>query len=140
MSRVDFYQLPDAGNPEHFTCDLAGKIHRQQLELYILADSREHADKLDELMWTFNDISFLPHSMIDANGADKQSITIGWDNLPAKSKEVLINLSSGIPEMANDFERVVEIVAPLEADKQQARDRYKQYQQNGYELHYHDLK
>jgi DNA polymerase-3 subunit chi len=140
MSRVDFYQLSDAGNPEHFTCDLAGKIHRQQLELYILADSREHADKLDELMWTFNDISFLPHSMIDANGADKQSITIGWDNLPAKSKEVLINLSSGIPEMATDFERVVEIVAPLEADKQQARDRYKQYKQNGYELHYHDLK
>ena len=139
MPRVDFYVLPDAGDPEQFTCELAGKIHRQQLELYILASSREHAGKLDNMLWTYKDISFLPHSLIDADDVEQQSITIGWDDIPSKSKAVLINLSSGIPEMANDFDRIVEIVAPVEAEKQQARDRYKQYRHSGYELHNHVL-
>jgi DNA polymerase-3 subunit chi len=137
MPRVDFYILPEQGVRERFTCDIASKIHRQQLELYIHTASKEEATALDDLLWTFKDISFLPHSLVGADNTD--TITIGWEGMTASPRTVLINLSSEVPEFANDFERIVEIVPPEAAYKQQARQRYKQYREAGFELHNHEI-
>ena len=139
MSRVDFYILAEQGNRERFTCDIATKIRQQELQLYIHTGSREEAVVLDDLMWTFKDISFLPHSLVDADDSNTSTITIGWQGMTAKSNEVLINLSTTVPEFVGNFERIVEIVAPDDPDKQQARARYLHYRQAGFELHNHNL-
>jgi len=139
MPRVDFYVLPEQGSRERFACDIATKIRQQKLQIYIHAGSAEEATTLDDLLWTHRDISFLPHSLIDAEDSDTNTITIGWDGMTAKHNEVLINLGTGIPEYAGSFDRIVEIVAADEAHRQQARDRYKQYRQASFELHKHDL-
>lgn len=94
---------------------------------------------LDNLMWTFKDISFLPHCLIDADDSDSSTITIGWQGTTAKSNEVLINLSTTVPEFVDSFERIVEIVAPDNPNKQQARARYLHYREAGCELHNHNL-
>lgn len=94
---------------------------------------------LDDLMWTFKDISFLPHSLIDADDSNTSTITIGWQGMTTKSNEVLINLSTAVPEFVASFERIVEIVAPDDHSKQQARERYTHYRQAGFELHNHNL-
>ncbi len=140
MPRVDFYILSEQGSRERFTCDIATKIRQQELQLYIHADSREEASILDDFMWTHKDISFLPHSLLDADDAGTNSITIGWQGMSSKSTEVLINLSTSIPDFATDFDRIVEIVPPNDPYKQQARERYKQYRQAGFELENHDLR
>lgn len=138
MPRVDFYILPNQGTRERFTCDIASKIHRQKLDLYIHASSREEARLLDDFMWTYKDISFLPHGLINEN-TGSNTITIGWEGEVSNNKEVLINLSSDVPEFVDNFERIIEIVPPDDADRQRARDRYRQYRQAGFELHNHDL-
>ncbi len=138
MPRVDFYILPEAGTRERFTCEIAGKIYRQQLGLHIHTCSREEARILDDFLWTYKDISFLPHCLID-DVDDTSSITIGWEGTAENSREVLINLSTHVPGFVTSFDRVVEIVPPDDPGKQQARDRYRQYQEAGYELHKHDL-
>jgi DNA polymerase III subunit chi len=140
MPRVDFYILPEQGSRERFTCDIAAKIRQQNLQLYIHADSREEASMLDDLLWTHKDISFLPHSLLDADDADTNSITIGWQGMSSKNTEVLINLSTSIPDFVKDFDRIVEIVPPDDPYKQQARERFKQYRQAGFELENHDLR
>ena len=89
---------------------------------------------LDDLMWTYKDISFLPHGLID-DDADGNTITIGWEGEVSNSNEVLINLSSNVPEFVDNFKRIIEIVPADNADKQRARDRYRQYRQAGFELH-----
>jgi len=94
---------------------------------------------LDDLMWTFKDISFLPHSLVDADDSNPGTINIGWQGMTAKSNEVLINLSATVPEFVGNFERIVEIVAPDEHSKQQARERYMHYRQAGFDLHNHKL-
>ena len=140
MPRVDFYILSEQGNRERFTCDIATKIRKQNLQLYIHASSREEAGLLDDLLWTHNDISFLPHSLIDADDADANTVTIGWEGMNSKGNEVLINLSTNIPDFAGNFDRIVEIVPANEPYRQQARERYKEYRQAGFELHNNDLR
>jgi DNA polymerase-3 subunit chi len=52
---------------------------------------------------------------------------------------VLINLAAKVPSFFSRFERVAEIVTTDDQAKEQARDRYKFYQQRGYELETHKL-
>ena len=138
MTRVDFYILPESGDRERFTCELAGKIRRQDLGLHIHTASPEAATKLDTLLWTFKDTSFLPHSLLeDAKEEDK--LTIACEGYRSEPQSVLINLGDDIPAFADNFERVVEIVPPQENHRQQARQRYKQYRDAGFDLHNHDL-
>jgi len=140
MARVDFYILSDQATREAFTCDLAAKIYLQTLPLYIHASSRDEAVVLDELLWTHADVSFLPHCLVDSEDANTSSITIGWEGMHSNSTQILINLSSTIPDFASDFDRVVEIVPADESYKLQARERYKEYRQAGFEMHNNDLR
>ncbi len=138
MPRVDFYILPEQGNRENFTCDITSKIHLQKLPVYIHTASRNEADRLDELLWTWKDTAFVPHSLVDAD--DGSTVTIGWEGMQAGSTNVMINLSTGIPDFAGSFQRVVEVVPPNDPDRQQARERYRQYRQAGFELQDHKLR
>ena len=140
MPRVDFYILSDGTGREHFSCDLAAKINKQKLSLHIQSESRDAACQIDDLLWTFRDISFLPHSLADAEDALSSEICIGWPGLTTADKDVFINLDNAIPQNAENFQRVVEIVPADEPYKTQARERYKQYREKGYELHNHDMR
>ena len=53
--------------------------------------------------------------------------------------QVLINLTDTVPMFFSRFERVTEIVPANEKSRHQARERYKFYQQRGYELETHKL-
>jgi len=139
MARVDFYVLPESGSRERFTCDIATTIRKQGLQIYIHADSAEEATMLDDLLWTHKDVSFLPHSLLNAEDSDTNTITIGWDGMTAKHNDVLINLGTSVPDFAGSFDRIVEIVAADKIHRQQARERYRQYRQASFELIKHDL-
>ena len=139
MTRVDFYILSDSQPPDRFACQLAGKVRRQNLQIYIHTDSRETANKLDELLWTHKDISFLPHSLADTACCDDSPITIGWQGSDPGRQDVLINLSTNVPDFANKFARIIEIVTAQEPLRSQARKRYQQYRDNGFDLHSHKL-
>ncbi|MCH7695419.1 MAG: DNA polymerase III subunit chi [Proteobacteria bacterium] len=139
MTRVDFYILSDSQPPDRFACQLAGKVRRQNLQIYIHTDSRETANKLDELLWTHKDISFLPHALADTDCCDDSPITIGWQGSDPGRQDVLINLSTNVPDFANKFARIIEIVTAQEPLRSQARKRYQQYRDNGFDLHSHKL-
>ncbi len=139
MSRVDFYILPDGNPPQRFACNIANKAHQQGHEIYIHTDSKEDADKMDDLLWTHRDISFLPHSLIDAPELDTVAIAIGWRGQAPRAAQVLINLGTSIPDFAKDYERIVEIVPAEPARRQQARQHYRRYRESGFELHNHRI-
>lgn len=136
MPRVDFYILGEGQTRERFSCDLAGKIKKQDLEIYIHTSSRNDAEALDDLMWTHRDISFLPHGLVGEQ-SNMEPITIGWDGGDIEAKPVMINLAREIPAAVEQFQRVLEIVEAN--DRQEGRRRYKHYRDAGYELHNHDM-
>ncbi len=139
MTQVDFYILPDHKLPERFACDLAEKARKQGLQIYIHTESKQAADRLNDLLWTHKDISFLPHDLIDVNDLDGTPITIGWVGSEPGTDEVLINLSSHVPEFAKSFTRIIEIVAGQEPIRNQARERYRHYRDQNFDLHSHNL-
>ena len=139
MSRVDFYVLPENSSAERFACAIANKAWQQGHAVYIQTSSKEAAGTMDDLLWTFNDISFLPHAITESGQIPAERVVIGWHDQPPGNYEVLINLTGEIPSAIEKFSRIVEIVAGDNRQRDQARKRYRSYRERGYELHIHTL-
>ena len=139
MPRVDFYILQANNSRDHFVCVLANKIWKEGHTVYICVSSPEDAEAMDNLLWTFKDISFLPHAIFNPENEEGNFVYIGWQSVPEKNIDVLINLSDEFPLQVDKFARIIEIVGENEPDKTHARKRYKQYRDMGYELKDHQI-
>jgi len=137
MHRVDFYILPVNTGQERFACLMTHKVWRQGNNLYINTATRENAEAFDNLLWTHRDISFIPHEL---TGPDTSSpVIVGWQGETANQFEVLMNLAPKIPTQAERFARIIEIVAGDQKQRELARNKYRQYRDQGYELHNHTI-
>lgn len=140
MPRADFYIVAEQTTPYRFVCQVAERVRKEGCDIYIHAASREAAATIDDLLWTFRDTSFLPHASVDATDSVGDSpIIIGWEGEQAQQRQVLINLSGAVPEHAENYERIIEIVPSDPAERNQARARYKDYRDKGLEMHSHNV-
>lgn len=133
MSRVDFYILPEGSGVDRFACSIASKAWANGHRVHIHTQSEETATVVDNLLWTYRDISFVPHEIFDGNSHDETPVTIGYGEHYPEPSQVMINLGTEIPAFAANFDRVVEIVGGTESNKQAARLRYRQYKGDNYE-------
>lgn len=140
MSRVDFYILPEKSNRERFTCTITNKALHSGNSIYIHTSSREAASNLDDLLWTFHDISFIPHALSDQPDPPDSPVVIGWQSQVSDNYNVMINLTAEIPPFAERFARIVEIVAGSESEREIARNHYRAYRDGGHEMHDHAVK
>jgi DNA polymerase-3 subunit chi len=142
MARIDFYVLkqPGALSRQNFACRLAEKAYRLQNTVHIHAESQADAKRIDELLWTFREGSFVPHHILGTN-ADRQesAVTIGCNEQPAEPRDLLINLGVDIPAFAESFPRVAELVTSDDECKQQSRKRFADYRSKGHTLETHNV-
>ncbi len=137
MTRIDFYQLDQARHrAEDVVCRLCAKAYAQKQNILILTRDSEQSDQLDQLLWTFEDDSFIPHDTAAVDGL-LTPVLIHNDPTVDDKREVLINLSAEVPAFFPQFERVLELVT--DNNRESARDRYRFYKDRGYELHHHHL-
>ena len=142
MARVDFYLISQAGpqSRQTFACRLAEKAYRLDNRVHIHAETSADADRIDELLWTFRDGSFVPHHRLGQTAAAADSpITIGCDDEPVEPCDLLINLCDGIPAFAEAFPRVAELVSSDAECKQQSRKRFAEYRDKGHTLETHNV-
>ena len=142
MSRVDFYLLKQTGLPsrQSFACRLAEKAYRLENTVHIHAGDRAGAERLDELLWTFRDGSFVPHHTISESGSQQDSpVTIGCGEVDVPQHDLLINLSDEVPAFAKAFPRVAELVTSDEDCKQLSRKRFAEYRDQGHTLETHNV-
>jgi DNA polymerase-3 subunit chi len=133
--KIDFYILENADKQKSliFACQLIEKIYTQH-DIYIHLQSKEAAEYFDNLLWCYREDSFLPHQIYDASDNNPPPIQIGYQaNLP-QHKATLINLHQEVPSFYQDFNRLIEIVFSEPTMQQLARERYKQYRDQGHEL------
>lgn len=142
MTRIDFYILAATGENERlgFACRLAEKIYRSKAKLHIHTADPATQGRVDELLWTFRAGSFLPHRVADGS-PDGAPIVIGFSEPKASGPDwqVLMNLTSSVPDFFSRFERVAEVVDNSEDARAQGRERYRFYQTRGYPLTTHKL-
>jgi len=145
MTRVDFYILPDstANGRELFACRLAEKIYRLGHTLYLHTESQQQAKKVDDLLWSYKQGSFLPHAIEGESQQASPPILIGHNDQtpsdPHSHSEVLINLAPTVPGFFSRFERVAELINQADELKAQGRERFKFYRDRGYPLESHKI-
>lgn len=127
-----------------FCCRLAEKAWKLGNTVFVRTDDDHETGVLDELMWTYNDRSFLPHTRQAGNTQnapdDETPIIIGNNTRPAAAPDLLINLGSDIPDQNLSTARIAEILNEDTAIKKLGRLRYSQYDKNKCQLHHHDMK
>ena len=141
MTKVDFYLLgADTDSRERIACRLAEKAWRLGNRVYLLAPDKSAALKLDELLWTFSQGSFVPHALCtNDHDAEVHPVLIGHNEPPATLHDVLISLTSEVPTWFSRFTRIAELVGAAENDKARGRERFRYYRERGYPLETHNL-
>ena len=142
MARVDFYVLTGSGDPtrNHFACRLAEKAYRQKNTVHIRVTDAATARHLDELLWTFRDGSFLPHELTDGGrGSGDAPVTVGVSAASSPAPDLLINLTDSVPENADSYMRIAEIVTSDDHSKSQSRRHFASYRDTGHQLETHKI-
>lgn len=142
MPDISFYVLATESLNERyqFACKLIEKAYRNGVFAYVLTDSVEQSQVIDDLLWTFRPGSFIPHEVYQAEAPDAhKQILIGHNNPPVNWQKTLVNVSTQIPQDFQQVERILEILDNSEATKAWGRQRYKQYQQAGFEITTHKM-
>ena len=142
MSQVDFYVLTAAGDGarQHFACRLAEKAYRLDNRVHIHVSDDDAVRRIDDLLWTFRDGSFVPHEVVgDHVEAPEAPVTISCHSLPEPAVDLLINLADEVPEKADSFPRVAEVVSSDSDCKAESRKRFVAYRDQGHTLDTHNL-
>lgn len=142
MTRIDFYQIDNDEAPLLFACRLIDKVYRLGHRIFVYTESDRQSAQLDDLLWTFRADRFIPHAVQATDGraaSEATPVQIGHEGEP-DHQDVLVNLSSRIPDFFSRFDRVAEVVPLDENSRDAARQNYKFYKDRGYILDYHQMK
>lgn len=138
MARVDFYILADVDEMRRQSClcRVVDKATRQGLRVWIHAP--ESAAAIDERLWSFSQGSFVPHELAGDEADPECPVLIGGGE-PADDRQVLINDNDEIPPFAARFERIAEVIGAEPESRRRARERFRQYRDQGHEMHHHEV-
>ncbi|QDP02204.1 DNA polymerase III subunit chi [Thalassotalea sp. PS06] len=130
-----FYLLGHASEQEllRFVCAQATLAFRQNKRVFIYTEDQDEAHQIDELLWSSDAQSFVPHNLPGEAGNQGSPVEISW-LAPTSSRQVLINLASEVPDFAPQYSQIIDFVIEQEEQKQQARQRYRRYQQAGFHV------
>lgn len=114
-------------------CFQAAYYYRQNQRVFIYTQDQDQAHEIDELLWSFEPDSFVPHNLVGEGPKNGAAVEISWQT-PANRRPVLINLTSTVPNFAHLFSQIVDFVPSDEQLKQLARERFKSYRQLGFKV------
>ena len=137
MTGVDFYF--NAADKLQVACRLAGKALAQGKRLLIYAPQADTAQRIDRLLWTWPATGFVPHCRAEDPIAAQTPVLIAGDAAGVAPCDILPNLGPETPPAFERFERLLEVVASDDGDRQAARARYRFYRERGYRVANHDL-
>ncbi len=137
--QVDFYT--GATDKLLVACRLCEKATQQKLRTLIDVADATVANQLDKLLWTFSPTSFVPHCFAGDKLAEVSPVVLCTESIPTATDhyDVLLNLGNETPLEAGFAKRIIEVVDGTDPDKQLARQRYRHYQAQGYEIRHHRL-
>ncbi len=137
MTSIDFYF--NADDRLQVACRLAGKAYSQKKKLLIFATANETARRIDNLLWTWQQLSFIPHCLAGDPLALHTPILITTESADPPECDVLLNLAEDCPPFFERYERLLEIVGQDDEGRSQGRSRFKFYKERGYAIGTHDL-
>jgi DNA polymerase-3 subunit chi len=137
VTRIDFYRY--AEDKLRFACRLASKAFDSSSRLVVYSPDAAVLSSFDQMLWTFSELRFVPHCLAQAPVAAETPIILASSGESLPHHDVLLNLADEWPPFFASFERLLEIVATDETDKERARERYGFYKKRGYDIRVNDI-
>jgi len=110
-------------------------------QVIVVNETLADAQALDDLLWTFNERSFVPHKIcLDEHSLDPATpvqLTVDPSNVPAA--DLLVNMTARLPAHWELYPRVAEIIDADEDRRRLGRERFKSYRDLKVALETHQL-
>lgn len=137
MTRISF--LHGAPDRIQSAAQWLQQAWRERQPVLVYVPEAGQADRLDRLLWTQPQLSFVPHCAIDSPLAPETPILLTHRLDDPPRDNCLLNLGNELPPGFSRFELLVEIVSTDDADRLPARERFKFYRDRGYAIESRDI-
>lgn len=135
MTRIDFHV--NVTHRVHYACRVMRRARSGGHRLIVYARSAERLAQVDNTLWTFSALDFLPHVYVESPLASATPILLTAELTRAPASDVLLTLDDElVPEFAEHYKRysrVIEVVSTDDEDRNRARARFKAYRGCGYQ-------
>lgn len=138
MTRIEFHF--NAPERLQYACRYSRKAYANDCRVGVVG-SEAVLRQLDAALWRLSDVDFLPHCTA-SDGPELQAasaIHLSTDAGQFAGLPMLVNLGDEVPVGFERFERLIEIVPTDDHGKMTARQRWRHYAAQGFELTQHDL-
>jgi len=122
-----------------FACRLAKKAYEGGRKLMVYAPDEHVADRFDRELWTFAQLSFVPHVKSHHPLAAQTPVVIASSADALMHHEALLNLGNEPPAFFSRFEQLREVVSTDPDDRGYARERLKFYKSRGFQISTEDI-
>jgi DNA polymerase-3 subunit chi len=140
MARADFYLIEKPRfreDPLRLVCELVKKAYAAEQPTLVLARSQEQAEALDDLLWAFDDESFIPHQLAGDEDDAITAVVIAAPGVETADRPLVVNLRDECAPGA--YERVLEVIAADSAERDGSRVRWSEYKRRGFDVAKFDM-
>ena len=136
---AEFIRLQSSEERLRLVCEWTLRFYENGQTLAVHVAAPQEAGRLDEMLWTFQDGSFVPH--VRASEAEEpvmEPVVICSDDQPAGEADVYIEAAGGEPrEQFRNFLRILDFAELYDEGLAEAsRRRYRAYKEAGYRMRY----
>jgi DNA polymerase III subunit chi len=136
MAMVQFYHLT-ATPLERALPKLLEKALAGGFKTLLIAQSEEQVEQLNQLLWTYNPGSFLPHGSLKDGHAEDQPILLSTQQEALNGATLLAVTDGSVAAAPEKFERILDIFDGTDSVAvENARRRWSVYKNGGHAVTY----
>ena len=124
-------------NPLEYACSLLRKAYRSGARVAVHADAAL-LDRLDQALWTFEPLEFIPHVVLPRDGGDAGRVALTPVVLVRPGAEappqcrVAVTLAGTEVAGVDRFDRLIAIVGADPDQREAGRQRWREYERAGH--------
>lgn len=136
MAAIQFYHLLTTPM-ERALPKLLEKAHGSGARLLVVAGNEERVDYLNNLLWSYDPGSFLPHGSAKDGHDEQQPIYLSTETKAPNQARMLLTTDGIVPDSPEDFDRILDMFDGNDPESlTRARQRWTLYKNNGHSVTY----
>lgn len=138
MTEINFYVSSSSSSTAIYKLlpSLLERMLEQKHKVLIACNDQAEVKRLDKFLWEHNAEKFIPHGTAEQEHSKDQPILITDKNENLNLSDMLICLSGKTVKDFSSYLKVFDIFEGSEQQKDQGRQRWKDYKAKGYALSY----
>ena len=132
MTQIDFHT--NVGDKIAYACRLLRKAYSARNRIVVVTEDAAQLAALDQALWAFSDVDFLPHAHVnDPKAPDSAIVLTDSDDGELPQADLLVNLARRAPAQFENFPRLIEVIATDEDDAAAGRQRFVAYKRQEFQ-------